>query len=516
MGTGMASQGGTIGLKPVVPLRNDDDVDEDEEQSEEGEEVVEEDDDDPLALSENDMDLVWDLLLYLIFLGLFTVVTLFVRDSGAGYVFVQMSRDVFDGSEFSTNNGFVFEKFFEGIVTFGDAWGWLEGPLLDGLYQTAWYNGNQFNLSSVDSEMGQFLHFNSVIGGIRLRQLRSKTVEPCPVPQTQAFIKAFKKCNLHYSQDNEARSDYGPGIANPENTFSIGSMKGKPAIFRWQSMEELKSSTTVVGDTVYWGGGYVHDLPSPRLNPNNFTGNVSAFEAAGLNYTIRDEAAGHIAMLKAAKWFDTSTRALLVDFNTYNPHINMFQVNRMVLEFPVSGGATPHAFIRAVRLWRYRTMEEWVVFGLEIMFFSMVLYYLFVEARKFCCCKCKNCFCKCCKCHQYSEGPARYCKGICTDMWRIIDFVNLSVFVIVICMRISTQMFILTVDPDPSQQGYVDLQYAARLELQEKNFNAFNGMLCWIKSLKYLSIQKDVKMYTYTLSSAKSAMVLTLFCMGIM
>merc|ERR1711871_282915 len=218
------------------------------------------------------------------------------------------------------------------------------------------------------------------------------------------------------------------------------------------------------------------------------------------NFTLREEAAAQLEQLKAARWIDRDTRALFVDFNLFNANMNIFQVNRLAIEMPISGGVRPHSFVRAVKLYRYETLFEKVILGFEVIFVFMVLYYLGQELQK-----------------MWHEGLCTYfIVGIRRDMWRILDIINLTFFVIVIYSRIFTLVRMQQVNADPNNLEYVDMQFVARIVFQEKNFNAFNGMLCWLKSLKYLSIQARIAMYTWTLSDAKRDASLTLITLLIM
>ncbi len=358
--------------------------------------------------------------------------------------------------------------------------------MLDSFYPNVWYNGKEFN--ATEGEVGQILHYNSLIGSIRLRQVRSKQAK-CEVPAQ--FEKHFSMCHTEYTLRTHETGSYGPGVEDSSVLFTLGPDKGKPAVFKHQTMADLKGSTAIVGWSLYGGGGYVMDLPSPRT-PLNLLSNV--------NHTLREEAAAYLADLKRLRWIDRDTRAVFIDFNLFNANNNMFQVNRMVVEFPVSGGTIMHSFIRAVKLFRYETLFEKVILGFELVFVGLVCYYLLIEFSK-----------------MYREGLCFYfVHGLRRDMWRVLDITNLLLFAACIGSRIFTMIRMSSMDANPNRLEYTDLQFLARITINEKNFNSFNGMLCWLKSLKYLSIQARIAMYTWTLSDAKRDISLTMVTLVIM
>jgi Polycystin cation channel len=45
-----------------------------------------------------------------------------------------------------------------------------------------------------------------------------------------------------------------------------------------------------------------------------------------------------IKKLKTNLWIDRGTRAVIIDFTTYNPNINLFVVCKLIAEFPPTGG----------------------------------------------------------------------------------------------------------------------------------------------------------------------------------
>eukprot|EP00947_MAST-08B_sp_MAST-8B-sp1_P002987 g2987.t1 len=61
-----------------------------------------------------------------------------------------------------------FKKNFWDVFTPGEFWDWMEGPLLAGIYQTQWYNGDGYSVN----ETGYVSGVLQLVGGIQLRQAR--------------------------------------------------------------------------------------------------------------------------------------------------------------------------------------------------------------------------------------------------------------------------------------------------------------------------------------------------------
>lgn len=56
-----------------------------------------------------------------------------------------------------------------------------------------------------------------------------------------------------------------------------------------------------------------------------------------------------IKALKKDLWIDRGTRAIFIDFTTYNPNINLYVVTKLIAEFPATGGL--------ITSWQFRTLN---------------------------------------------------------------------------------------------------------------------------------------------------------------
>ncbi|RLN51496.1 hypothetical protein BBJ28_00020870, partial [Nothophytophthora sp. Chile5] len=101
--------------------------------------------------------------------------------------------------------------------------------------------------------------------------------------------------------------------------------------YNWSSAE-VTQAQTVRGytDVSFPGSGYVVEL--------------------GLNASLSRVT---LAKLKADRFLDLPTRALIVDFTVYNAYLQLFNIVQLVVEFPASGGAFVQLSDVVLRLFRY-------------------------------------------------------------------------------------------------------------------------------------------------------------------
>ena len=101
----------------------------------------------------------------------------------------------------------------------------------------------------------------------------------------------MKECNAPYSFSNEDKSDYGPGWI-PLN----GS--GPLPEYRYRTSEELDGFPFLGTHEVYGGGGYLVELRGDR-----------------------NAIVNKIVEIKDNGWIDRYTRAVFIEFATYNTQV---------------------------------------------------------------------------------------------------------------------------------------------------------------------------------------------------
>ncbi|KAJ8789403.1 hypothetical protein J1605_021930 [Eschrichtius robustus] len=209
----------------------------------------------------------------------------------------------------------------QAISSMADFWDFAQGPLLDSLYWTKWYNNQSLGHGS-----HSFIYYeNLLLGAPRLQQLRD-------------FREDILSCYDVYSPDKEEQ-------------LPFGLLNG--TVWTYHSQDELGGSSHWGRLTSYSRGGYYLDLPGSRQ---------ASAEA------LRD--------LQEGLWLDRGSRVVFIDFSVYNANINLFCVLRLVVEFPATGGAIPSWQIRTVKLIRYVSNWDFFIIGCEIIFCIFIFYYI--------------------------------------------------------------------------------------------------------------------------------------------
>nr|XP_695404.3 polycystic kidney disease 2-like 1 protein [Danio rerio] len=272
-----------------------------------------------------------ELLIYIVFLVDLCLLT-YGMTSSATYYYTKAMTDLF--VNLPGSNGMSFSS----IGCMNDVWTYMEGPLLDNLYWTKWYNDEP-----LENGNQSFIYYENLLLGVpRVRQLKVKQ-NSCKVPTD--FKKEISDCFDVY---NIKKEDDG----------AFGLING--TAWQYHSEKEIKGSSHWGLLTTYSGAGFYQDLT-----------------------TTRDESAALLEDLRENLWLDRGTRVLFIDFTAYNANINLFCVIRLVVEFPATGGAIPSYQIRTVKLIRYVTTWDYFIIGCEIVFCVFILYYIVEEILEF-------------------------------------------------------------------------------------------------------------------------------------
>ncbi|XP_048362000.1 polycystic kidney disease 2-like 1 protein isoform X2 [Sphaerodactylus townsendi] len=268
-----------------------------------------------------------ELLVYVVFLVDICLLTYGMTSSNA-YYYTKVMSDLF--LQTSADNGVSFQS----IGSMADFWAYTQGPLLNSLYWTKWYNNE-----SLGQNTQSYIYYENLLLGVpRLRQLKVQN-NSCSVHED--FKEDIFGCYDVYSEEKEDRS-------------SFGLLNG--TAWQYHTEEELDGSSHWGRLTSYSGGGYYVDLKMTR-----------------------EESIATLQVLKENLWLDRGTRVTFIDFSVYNANINLFCVLRLVVEFPATGGAIPSWQIRTVKLLRYVSTWDFFIVACEIVFCVFIFYYVIEE-----------------------------------------------------------------------------------------------------------------------------------------
>lgn len=269
-----------------------------------------------------------ELLVYLVFLVDICLLTYGMTCSNT-YYYTKVMSNLF--LETPADNGVTFQS----IGSMADFWTFAQGPLLDGLYWTKWYN-NQ----SLDKSTQSFIYYENLLLGVpRIRQLKVQN----------------NSCVVHTDFRDDISGCYDVYSKEKEDTNIFGLLNG--TAWRYSSKGDLGGSSHWGKITSYSGAGYYKDLE-----------------------ITKHQSAEALQTLKENLWLDRGTRAVFIDFSVYNANINLFCVLRLVTEFPATGGAIPSWQIRTVKLIRYVSGWDYFVIACEIIFCVFIVYYIVEEA----------------------------------------------------------------------------------------------------------------------------------------
>ncbi|XP_061693168.1 polycystin-2-like protein 1 [Syngnathoides biaculeatus] len=368
-----------------------------------------------------------ELMVYLVFLVDICLLT-YGMTSSSTYYYTKAMTDLFVNT--AGESGVKFQS----ISTMGDFWTFAQEPLLDGLYWTKWYN-NQ----TLDSGDQSFIYYENMLLGVpRMRQIKIKN----------------NSCKVHKDFQDEITGCYDVYTEKKEDDLNFGLLNG--TAWRYHTEKVIKGSSHWGMLTTYSGAGYYQDLGRTK-----------------------EESIVVLKELEENLWLDRGTRAIFIDFSTYNANINMFCVIRLVVEFPATGGAVPSYQIRTVKLIRYINYWDYFILGCEMVFCLFILYYIVEEVLEL-------------RIHKFS-----YFKSI----WNILDVVVILLAIVAIVFNIFR-----TVKVDKllgklldQPQIYADFEFLAFWQTQYNNMNAVNLFFAWIKVFKYISFNKTMTQLSSTL-----------------
>lgn len=227
---------------------------------------------------------------------------------------------------------------------------WAEKVLVPNLYSVEWYNGQaQYWRMKYLTEDKAFVR----VGPPRFRHMRVKDGGCHILPQIS--LQSTFKCHKTLTTSNYDEKSYLEGWAKSADQTNVD----QDSPWAYKDMFELKAMPFVGVIASYGGGGYIAELGN---NP--------------------DTANSMIAYLKNTTWLDRRTRAVFVDFNLYNPNVNLFTLASLLIEFPATGGTVPFLYrSKTIKLYPYVGSKFLFRVMLEMAFLVFTLYYVVAQVK---------------------------------------------------------------------------------------------------------------------------------------
>ncbi len=328
---------------------------------------------------------------------------------------------------------------------------------MDGLYWNKWYNND-----TAKQSLHSILYENYLLGSPRMRQIRVRN-DSCEIHKD--FQRAIFSCYNTYSKIYEDRERIHEKNASE---------------FVWQEIKSFAKNDVWGRLSTYSGdGGYIVNLT--------------------LNKT---RAVKKIAMLKNSLWIDRGTRAVIIDFTTYNPNINLYVVTKLVAEFPATGGMFTS--------WQFRTLNllensSDAPIALYICFFLFILFIIHYTIEELIEIK--------------TLGFVPYLQ---ISGWNYLDLVTILISVALVFFLFYRKYVITKIFSEASQSGEIS-EYGAvqpssgnssvSLQIETYQFDTlgfwsaqFSNVLAvlsfvaWVKIFKYISFNKTMSQLSSTLS----------------
>ncbi|CAM1318005.1 Uncharacterised protein g6863 [Pycnogonum litorale] len=228
-------------------------------------------------------------------------------------------------------------------------WNWTTEAFLKEIIVGNWYNGAPpYGLKSFINDKD-----NILIGIPILRQVRVKK-NSCPI---HWLVWNFtNNCAGYGSLINEEKRSFKEGWsteADAEEKYE----------FTYQKASTLQSFPFWGQLDWYSGGGYVFPFIPPLRG----------------KYDIYKR---KVESLKKSNWIDESTRAVFVEFATYNAQVNLYTTAVVVAEFQPGGGIIPFHRFDVLTLQRYHTGFGLFILICEVAFACFILYFTFIEIKQ--------------------------------------------------------------------------------------------------------------------------------------
>lgn len=399
-------------------------------------------------------DKIREVLLYLLFLILFTVSALVQRDVTNSHYYTQTVKNAILNENFP---GVTWFKTFKDVSMDGDFWDYMTKVIPKYLYPEEWYNGQPFSTD----ELNYVLHVNRLVQAPRLRQLRVNK-QDCAVPPR--LRKILSVCYPSFAPENENK------------TAITGWPPGE--ILEYRTDQQLQTSRYSNGLLPYGGGGFALDIPL---------------------YFNKSQSLEFFTYLKANKWTDLHTRAVFFDFVLYNPDNGLYLSVRLLFEFLPYGQVRPSSQFRAMRL-GFSTLKDYAAVLLDAIVYLFVLFYMVGDCRKL-----------------IAMGRGYWTHFWHWFNWVNYMFFAITL-VHKLNFLLPALRYINSDGDLDIQQASLDFESLGWMYYQSVNWQAFNNILVWLKAfsfLKFLSAGVANLAYTIALAGKDCGLFLVIFIMVI-
>ena len=185
------------------------------------------------------------------------------------------------------------------------------------------------------------------------------------------------------------------------------------------------------------------------------------------------------AYLQENDWLDRYTRAIFLEFTTYNPNVNMFCLVTLLSEIIPTGAYYQFNKIYPLRLYRYFGPNLLAIMVLEIVLLTFLLYFAYREFKKW-----------------RREGKL-YWKDVWTYMELLVLASCFSTIGLYFARLVATNYSIGLMRDDP--KSFVSFHYAAALDQWSTFTLGMAVFLSFLKTLRLLRFNRRMSFMSKTL-----------------
>ncbi|XP_060529999.1 polycystin-1-like protein 2, partial [Cylas formicarius] len=243
------------------------------------------------------LEILEDLIMIVVYVSLLYAVILLDRDKFSIYSHEEM-HNLVSGSHVVTKMKFDNVRSLNHIVQY------IEQTFIPSLQAREWYDGYVKDYPGLTKDFA-----NKYMGVARIRQHRTK-YEACALPTQMKFFNIT--CRSRFAAAEEYRSFMDRWN---RQTLALGKINQRMRIAWIYTNATMTGTFAYAGKfAVYPGGGYI--TPLGRTIKNSYI---------------------NMQYLKRKNWLDLLTRAVFLEFLTYNPNCNVFNSIRVVFEISATG-----------------------------------------------------------------------------------------------------------------------------------------------------------------------------------
>ncbi|CAL1538860.1 unnamed protein product, partial [Lymnaea stagnalis] len=391
--------------------------------------------------------IIREVVIYAFFLWILMLIS--YRQLGAGnFLYKDTMKRVFIDSVQTDAD-------FETLRNTDDFWVWATSGLVNGIRAGAYYNDYPpLKLRAYINDK-----VSRILGYATMRQLRIKPAQ-CEVPdQVEGLVS---ECNVKYEMFNQE-----------EKSFKVGWLPMGPNDTIHDTRPEYTYTTADALDGYpYWGtlswysgGGYVVPLVGSK-----------------------EELIGNLTQLKQERWVDRYTRAVFVEFTTYNPQVNLFAISTILAEFHPSGGVVTSYRFEPAMLLPYMTSAMLFQLVCEVVYILFTAFFIIRELR------------------ELIKTRLSYFM----HFWNLVEIgiIAMSLSAIVIFFyRLYKTNDLTKAFKESNGNGYVKFQYVGYWNEMFSYMIGFLVFLATLKFLKLLRFNKKISMLSATLEHSAKALL---------